>query len=63
VRLRSQIASLQEIAGWPGMDRERAARLLNAAYLQGGLMVLRSHAAARGDGQGKSLVNWWRGRS
>lgn len=46
-RLRSEIASLPDIARWPGMDRERATRLLNGVYLQGGLMVLRSHHAAR----------------
>jgi len=46
-RLRSEIAPLVEISRWPGMDRERAARLLNAVYLQGGLMVLRTHHAAR----------------
>jgi hypothetical protein len=46
-RLRSQGASLDEIARWPGMDRERATRLLNGLYLQGGLMVLRAHPAAR----------------
>lgn len=48
-RLRLEVASLQDIAGWPGMDTDRAARLLDAIYLQGGLMVLRTHAAARGD--------------
>jgi hypothetical protein len=46
-RLRTEIASLAEIAGWPGMGRERATRLLNSIYLQGGLMVLRTHHAAR----------------
>jgi hypothetical protein len=46
-RLRTEIASLPDIARWPGMDRERATRLLNGVYLQGGLMVLRSHHAAR----------------
>ncbi len=46
-RLRHEIAPLVEISRWPGMDRERAARLLNAIYLQGGLMVLRTHHAAR----------------
>lgn len=46
-RLRSRAASLDEIARWPGMDRERATRLLNGLYLQGGLMVLRANPAAR----------------
>ena len=45
-RLRSEIAPLNESASWTGMTRERAVRLLNGAYLQGGLMVLRTHHAA-----------------
>jgi hypothetical protein len=46
-RLRHEISSIEDIAGWPGMSTERAVRLLNAIYLQGGLMVLRTHHAAR----------------
>ncbi len=46
-RLRSESASLREIGRWPGMSAERAARLLNALYLAGGLMVMRTHPAAR----------------
>jgi len=43
------------------MDRERAARLLNGVYLQGGLMVLRTHTAARDSASGgERLRNWWR---
>lgn len=62
-RLRTQIASLPEIARWPGMGSERAARLLNGAYLQGGLIVLHTHRAARhADSSGKRLAAWWRGR-
>ena len=45
-RLRRQAANLTEIAGWPALDRERAARLLNALYLQAGLIVSRSHPSA-----------------
>ena len=45
-RLRRQAANLTEIAGWPALDRERAARLLNALYLQAGLIVSRSHPDA-----------------
>ena len=45
-RLRSQGATLSEMAEWPGLDRERAIRLLNALYLQSGLMVSRSHPDA-----------------
>lgn len=60
-RLRGEIASLADMAGWPGMSRERAARLLNGVYLQGGLMVLRTHNAARhGAGGSERLRQWWR---
>ncbi len=45
-RLRRQTANLTEIASWPAFDRERGARLLNAIYLQSGLMVSRSHPDA-----------------
>ena len=45
-RLRRQTTNLAEIAGWPGLDRERASRLLNALYLQSGLIVSRSHPDA-----------------
>lgn len=48
-RLRREVASQREIASWPGMNRERATRLLNAVYLQAGLIVSRSHPAALGD--------------
>jgi len=54
-RLRSEPASLREIAQWPGMSVERGSRLLNALYLTGALMVSRSHPAARPEPQG------WRG--
>jgi hypothetical protein len=58
-RLRSEIASLPDIARWPGMDRERATRLLNGIYLQGGLMVLRTHHAARDSGSGRERLRGW----
>lgn len=45
-RLRSVGATLTEMSEWPGLDRERAVRLLNALYLQAGLMVSRSHPDA-----------------
>lgn len=48
-RLRRQVASLREIAEWPEFDRDKAARLINALYLQSGLIVSRSHPAALGD--------------
>jgi len=52
-RLRSEAASLRDVAGWPGMTMERASRLLNALYLTGALMVSRSHPAAR-----REPMNW-----
>jgi hypothetical protein len=42
-RLRRGSCQLRDIAAWPGLDRERAERLLNALYLQSGLIVSRSH--------------------
>lgn len=45
-RLRRQTTSLRELAGWPGMDRERAIRLLNGLYLHAALRVSRTHPAA-----------------
>ncbi|MFO1271344.1 MAG: hypothetical protein U1F50_06645 [Rubrivivax sp.] len=51
-RLKRATTSLREIADWPGFDRERATRLLNALYLQAGLMVTRTHPAATGARQG-----------
>ena len=47
-RLRQQATPLREIAGWPGFDRGRATRLLNALYLQSALMVTRTHPSAIG---------------
>ena len=62
-RLRTEIASLRDIAGWPGMGPERAARLLNGAYLQGGVIVLRNHRAARPAGDTRrGILGWLRGR-
>jgi hypothetical protein len=49
-RLRRDTCNLRDIAQWPGFDRERAMRLLNALYLQAGLMVSRTHPAATGEG-------------
>jgi hypothetical protein len=48
-RLRKQTANLRDISGWPGFDAERAARLLNALYLQAALVLSRSHPAATND--------------
>ncbi len=49
-RLQRHTSSLRDIAEWPGFDRARAMRLLNALYLQPGLMVSRTHPAATNDG-------------
>ena len=54
-RLRRHTSNLREVASWPGLDRERAMRLLNALYLQGGLIVSRMHpSAASPDGWRRS---------
>lgn len=47
-RLRRHTTPLAEISTWPGLDRERATRLLNGLYLQSGLIITRSHPAAGG---------------
>jgi hypothetical protein len=49
-RLRREAATLREISEWAGFDRERGVRLLNALYLQSGLIVSRSHPDAINDG-------------
>jgi hypothetical protein len=63
-RLQTEVASLDGIARWPGMDAERAARLLNGVYLQGGLRLMHHHPAAREDGGAglSRLKDWWRAR-
>ncbi|HEU4457749.1 MAG TPA: hypothetical protein VFR90_01330 [Methylibium sp.] len=48
-KLRRESVSLREIASWPGMNVERAARLLNGLYLTSDLIVTRSHPAARSE--------------
>ena len=45
-RLRQEPMSLRALSAWPGFDAERAARLLNALYLQAGLIVSRTHPVA-----------------
>jgi hypothetical protein len=47
-RLKAQPCTLRDIANWPGFDRVRAARLLNALYLHAALMVSRTHPSANG---------------
>jgi hypothetical protein len=49
-RLRRHTCNLREMCDWPGMDRVRAQRLLNAIYLQAGLIVSRTHPAATNEG-------------
>jgi hypothetical protein len=49
-RLRRQTCNLADIAGWHGIGPQRAMRLLNALYLQSGLIVSRSHPAATNTG-------------
>ncbi len=58
-RLRLEISALVDMARWPGMGRERAMRLLNGVYLQGGLMVLRTHHAARESATGAERLRGW----
>jgi hypothetical protein len=53
-RLKRNTTNLRGIALWPGFDRERAMRLLNGLYLQGGLMVSRTHPAAGNEGWSNS---------
>jgi hypothetical protein len=45
-RLRRESATARAIADWPGFDRLHAICLLNALYLQSGLIVSRSHPSA-----------------
>ena len=49
-RLKRDTTNLRSLSLWPGFDRERAMRLLNGLYLQGGLMVSRTHPAATNEG-------------
>jgi len=56
-QLREDVASLRVIASWPGMSRELAKRLLNALYLQSGLIISRSHPAALSDSWFSSLLS------
>ena len=49
-RLRRQTSNLREIASWHQIGMPRAVRLLNALYLQSGLIVSRSHPAATIEG-------------
>lgn len=58
-RLHRESAALRDIAAWPGMNVERATRLLNMLYLSSRLMVTRTHPAARSEpAAGRSLLGW-----
>jgi hypothetical protein len=48
-RLQRRTSTLRDMANWPGFDRERAVRLLNALYLQSGLIISRTNPAAFND--------------
>jgi hypothetical protein len=48
-RLLGNSINLRELSELPGMSRERACRLLNALYLQAGLIVTRSNREAFSD--------------
>lgn len=49
-RLQRQTSNLREIASWQLIGPLQATRLLNALYLQAGLIVSRSHPAATNEG-------------
>lgn len=49
-RLQREATNLREMAEWPGFDRARASRLVNALYLQSALIVSRTHPAATNEG-------------
>ena len=49
-RLRRHTCNLREISAWQDIGLQRAMRLLNALYLQSGLIVSRSHPAATNEG-------------
>lgn len=48
-RLQKTTTNLRDLSLWPGFDRERASRLLNALYLQAGLIISRTHPEAISD--------------
>ncbi|MFZ2651441.1 MAG: hypothetical protein WA210_15170 [Burkholderiaceae bacterium] len=56
-RLRKQAAPLRKMALWPGMNIERASRMLNALYLTSNLIVSRTHPEAR-----PGALEWLLGR-
>lgn len=61
-KLRAQPMTLRTLSKLPGMDVERASRLLNALYLQSALMVLRSGSALPPDTQPMGFIERLRSR-
>ena len=60
-RLRRETVPLRTIAQWPGMNTERACRLLNALYLASALLATRAHPAARpAPGATRGLRNFFK---
>lgn len=57
-RLQHAHTSLRALSGWPGFSVERGARLLNALYLQGALIVNRTHPSVLSNGS--ALSRTWR---
>jgi hypothetical protein len=54
-RLNRGSVSLRDIAQWPGMNTDRASRLLNGLYLSGNLLVSRVQAVGRDAADGRGL--------
>ncbi len=48
-RLSRRSATIKDVSNWAGFNRGRASRLLNALYLQGVLIVSRTHPSASND--------------
>ncbi len=48
-RLGRRSATIKDLSQWAGFNRGRATRLLNALYLQGALIVSRTHPSASND--------------
>ncbi len=49
LKLQGDRYTLRELADWPGFDTDRASRLLNALYLQSGLIVSRTRPTGFGE--------------
>ena len=53
-RMRNEPVTLDQLAGWSILGRFRAKRLLNALYLQSGLVISRSPSLWLRPGRSKS---------